>query len=177
MYYKLKKYGINIDKHCKDITRLRFSSYDENIMIKRDCDIEVFDEISEEQINEKKKELENAKRIILKKKCQSRDEQIKFLEKTIDYLIYKGYDTGKHWSEWATVGKYLKTLGNDGRIMFHRLSEVSSGYKGSSDVDKNWERFHQCVSEEEAFGKFYTMVRNLYGDKWREEMKQISLKK
>ena len=63
MYYILKRHGINIDKHCKDITRIRFVSYDENILIKQDCEIEVFDRISEEQINEKKKELERAKRL------------------------------------------------------------------------------------------------------------------
>lgn len=172
MYYKLKKYSINIDKHCKDITRVRFCSYDENILIKRDCEIEVFDEVSEEQINEKRKELENAKRIIAKRKLYTRNEQLNYLEKTIDYLIYKGFDTGKHWSNWATVGKYFKTFGEYGKDLFHKLSVSSSGYKGYSDVEKNWNRFTICNSEEEAFGKFYTMVRNLYGDNWREEMKK-----
>ena len=115
MYYKLKGYGINIDKHCKDITRIRFGSYDSNILIKTDCEIEVFDEISEEQIREKRKELENAKRIIAKRNSYTRNEQLIYLEKSIKYLIYKGFDTGKHWSNWATVGKYLKTFGEYGK--------------------------------------------------------------
>ncbi len=173
MYYKLKKYGINIDKHCKDVTRIRFGSYDENLLLKRDCEIEVFDEISEELINEKKEELEKANRIILNKKCQSHDEQIKYLKRTIDYLIKKGFDTGKHWDGWATVGKYLKTLGEDGRIMFHKLSATSSAYKGYDDVENNWKRFHVCGSEDEAFGKFYAMVRNIYGADWRKEMAKM----
>ena len=173
MYYKLKKYGINIDKHCKDITRIRFGSYDDNILIKRDCEIEVFEEISEEQINEKKAELERAKRIILKNKHQSHDEQIKYLNRTIDFLIKKGFDTGKHWAEWATIGKYLKTIGSDGKRLFHKLSAVSSGYKGVDDVEKNWQRFDVCSSEDEAMGKFYTMVKNKYGADWRKEMKEM----
>ena len=173
MYYKLKKYGINIDKHCKDITRIRFGSYDENILIKRDCEIEVFEEVSEEQINEKKAELERAKRIILKNKHQSHNEQIQYLQRTIDYLIKKGFDTGKHWANWATIGKYLKTMGTDGKRMFHQLSAVSSGYKGVADVEKNWQRFEVCKSEDEAMGKFYAMVRNIYGVDWRKEMKEI----
>lgn len=176
MYYKLKKYGINIDKHCKDVTRIRFCSYDENILIKRDCEIKVFDEISVEQINEKKAELINAKRRILKIRHHSHNEQMKYLEQTIDFLISKGFDTGEHWAEWATVGKYLKTLGEDGRILFHRLSEASSGYKSYEDVEKNWKRFNQCQNEDEALGKFYAMVKNIYGDKWREEMRKMNPK-
>lgn len=173
MYYKLKKYSLNIDKHCKDVTRIRFGSYDENILIKEDCEIKVFDEVSEEQINEKRMELESVKRIMLKKNAQTHNEQIQFLRRTVDYLIRKGFDTGKHWAEWATVGKYLKTLGEDGRELFHRLSETSSGYKDYADVEKNWKRFYQCSSEDEALGKFYTMVRSKYGEKWRDEMKEM----
>lgn len=174
MYYKLKKYGINIDKHCKDVTRLRFGSFDENILIKKDCEISVFDEVSEEQINEKKAELERVTRIVTRNRINTKREQLDYLKQTVDYLIYKGFDTGKHWSEWATIGKYLKTFGYDGKELFHRLSEVSSGYKGNSDVEKNWERFQQCSSEDEALGKFYTMVKNIYGENWRKEMKVFS---
>ena len=170
MYYKLKKFGINIDKHCKDITRIRFCSYDENILIKQDCEIEVFDEVSEEQINEKRMELKNTQRRVTKIRYNTHNEQLNYLSRTIDYLISKGYDTGEHWAEWATVGKYLKTFGEDGRILFHRLSEVSSGYKGYDDVEKIWKRFEQCKTEYEGFGKFYTMVRNKYGQNWRKEM-------
>ena len=176
MYYKLKKYGINIDKHCKDVTRIRFCSYDENILIKRDCEIKVFDEISVEQINEKKAELINAKRRILKIRHHSHNEQMKYLEQTIDFLISKGFDTGEHWAEWATVGKYLKTLGEDGRILFHRLSETMSGYKSYEDVEKNWKRFNQCQNEDEALGKIYAMVRNKYGVDWRKEMQKMKPK-
>lgn len=174
MYYKLKKSGINIDKHCKDITRIRFGSYDENILIKKDCEVTVFDEISEEQINEKKAELLNAQKRISRIRCRTHNEQIQYLERTVDYLICKGFDTGEHWAEWATVGKYLKTLGEDGRLLFHRLSEVSSGYKNYDDVEKNWKRFNQCQSEDEALGKFYTMVKNKYGNNWRDEMKKMN---
>lgn len=173
MYYKLKKYGITIDKHCKDITRIRFGSYDENMLIKRDCEIEVFEEVSEEQINEKKAELEKARQYISRKVIQSRNEQLLYMSRTVDYLIKKGFDTGEHWAEWATIGKYLKTLGEDGRILFHRLSETSSGYVDYEDVEKNWRRFNQCQSEDEAFGKFYTMVRNKYGMNWRKEMNEM----
>ncbi len=173
MYYKLKKYGINIDKHCKDVTRIRFGSYDENILIKKDCEVSVFEEVSEEQINEKRKELEKVKRRELKIQRNSYKDNIEYLKRTIDYLINKNFDTGEHWVEWATVGKYLKTLGEDGRLMFHRLSEISSAYKGYDDVEKNWSRFEKCESENEAFGKFFAMVKNKYGQNWRNEMKQI----
>ena len=61
-------------------------------------------------------------------------------------------------------------------MLFHRLSEVSTGYKGFDDVEKNWRRFTQCSSEDEALGKFYTMVRNKYGEKWREEMNNMNTK-
>jgi hypothetical protein len=177
MYYHLQKFGINIDKHCKDVSRLRFISYDENILIKRDCEIEVFDRISEEQIDEKRREYANANKRISRMKFNTHNEQMNYLNRTIDYLISKGFDTGEHWSEWATIGKYLKTFGDDGRMLFHRLSEVSSAYKGYDDVEKNWKRFTQCSSEDEAFGKFYTMVKNRYGENWRKEMQAFEKNK
>ena len=175
MYYKLKKCGIIIDKHCSDINRLRFCSYDENIMIKRDCEIEVFEEISKEQIDEKRMELERIKthKVIIPKREFSYNEQIQYLNKTVDYLISKGFDTGACWSDWATIGKYLKTFGEEGKMMFHKLSEVSGGYKGYDDVEKHWKRFRTCESINEAFGKFYTMVKNRYGENWRKEMQQL----
>ena len=173
MFYKLKRHGIVIDKHCKDIARIRFVSYDDNILIKQDCEIEVYDEVSEEQIQEKKLELERVKHLINKKYNYSHDKQLDYLRRTIDYIISKGFDTGEHWSSWATIGKYLKTLGEDGRILFHKLSEVSSGYKGYNDVEKNWRRFTQCQSIDESLGKFYVMVRNKYGDNWRDEMNKL----
>ncbi len=174
MYYKLKKYGITIDKHCKDVTRIRFGSYDKRILIKKDSEIEVFDEVSEEQINEKKDELTKVKHIMLKRNLQTRNKQFDYLQRTIDYLIAKGFDTGAHWSGWATIGKYLKTFGEDGRILFHRISETSSGYVNYEDVENNWKRFNQCQNEDEAFGKFYTMVRNKYGEDWRKEMEKLN---
>lgn len=177
MYYHLQKYGINIDKHCKDISRLRFISYDENILIKRDCYIEVFDRISVEQINEKRQELANAHKRISKLKINTHNEQMNYLNRTIEYLINKGFDTGEHWSEWACIGRYFKTFGEEGRLLFHRLSEVSSAYKGYDDVEKNWKRFKQCNSEDEAFGKFYTMVKNIYGENWRKEMQEMEKNK
>ena len=170
MYYHLQKFGINIDKHCKDISRLRFISYDENILIKRDCEIEVFDRISEEQIDEKRRECANASKRISRMKFNSRNKQMNDLYHAIDILISKGFDTGEHWDRWATIGTYLKTIGDEGRILFHKLSEVSSGYKGYNDVEKNWKRFKQCNSEDEAFGKFFGMMRNIYGANWRNEM-------
>lgn len=173
MYYKLRKYGINIDKHCKDITRIRFISYDENILIKKDCEITVFNEVSEEQIIEKKQELIRVKRVIQRHNKPYLDSQFKLLEKSVDYMIHKGYDTGKHWSDWATVGKYLKTFGDAGKELFHRISQNSSGYRGYDDVEKNWLRFRQCKNEDEGYGKFYTMIRNIYGDNWREEMNNL----
>ena len=98
---------------------------------------------------------------------------MQYLNRTIEYLIKKGFDTGKHWAGWATIGKYLKTFGEDGRLMFHRISESSSGYKDYADVEKNWKRFNQCQTEDEAIGKFYVMVRNIYGDNWRKEMLEM----
>ena len=80
-------------------------------------------------------------------KKRTHNEQIQYLQRTIEYLIRKGFDTGNHWSEWATIGKYLKTLGEDGRIMFHRLSEVSSGYKDYDDVENNWKRFNEIIAK------------------------------
>ena len=108
---------------------------------------------------------------MLKRNLQTRNKQFDYLQRTIDYLIAKGFDTGAHWSGWATIGKYLKTFGEDGRILFHRISETSSGYVNYEDVENNWKRFNQCQNEDEAFGKFYTMVRNKYGEDWRKEIK------
>ncbi len=175
MYYKLRKFGINIDKHCKDISRLRFCSYDDKMLVKKDCSITIFEEVSEEQIEEKRRELENIQKQTFSKRTVKYNDKYEYLKRTVNYLILKGFDTGEHWSEWATVGKYLKTFGDFGKELFHKISQNSSGYKGYNDVEKNWLRFKQCKSEDEGYGKFYTMVKNIYGDDWRTEMNNLNI--
>lgn len=168
MYYKLKSYGITIDKHCKDISRLRFISYDPNILIKRDCQIKVFDYIDETQINEIKRQ--QTLRIINKINKKTRNDEINYLAKTVDWLISIHYDCGEHWCDWAPIGSYFKTLGEEGRQLFLKLSSNMSGFKGEDDFEKSWKRFRTLSNENEALGKFYTMVKNIYGPDWRKEI-------
>lgn len=168
MYFKMKEYGINIDKHCKDISRLRFISYDPNLLVKEDQEIEVFDYIDESQVDELHKKAEQLKRIS-NYSVKTFNDELKQLEKVVNWLIRIHFDCGDHWASWATIGKYFKTLGDDGRALFHKLSENMSGYKGYDDVEKHWDRFRECGTTNEALGKFYTMIKNKYGPKWRDE--------
>ncbi len=177
IYYKLKEYNIIIDEKCKDVTRLRFISYDENILIRNTEFMDVYDEINIKQIEEIRKQKLNESKKISTNYSLTYNEQIQQLKNTVEYIVkFKGFDVGEKWSNWAVIGGYFKSLGEDGRLLFHYISENSKGYKGYDDVEKNWKRFRYDNNVNLSLAKFYKTLNNLYGNGWQKEMK-ILMKK
>lgn len=117
-----QKIGINIDVKCKDYTRLRFFSIDED---------SYFNPMAKPfgiEIQEKKIEVEKPK-----KRTAAEDFAVitnaDKVYKIIDVIEHQGIDITSDYNDWIKVGAALaREFGEDGRSMFHRISNKHSKY-------------------------------------------------
>ena len=116
---EMKSYGITLDKSCKDITRLRFASYDEECYYNPDATTYYW-EVDTTQPPKVKKQL------YISSSTMSDQERIvnelNFL-KSQNIAINDDYDT------WFKMGMALNsTFGEEGRELFHQFSQLSNKY-------------------------------------------------
>lgn len=122
--------GLTIDKACKDVTRLRVVSYDENPYINPDCIIYTLTEApdaTEDPDAEEAPETQEEDLTALKL-----EEHLQIWEEKQHPLDY--YD------QWITVGMALSRLGEPGRELFHRVSRYSDKYTPEA-TDKAFDGF------------------------------------
>lgn len=153
-----EKFGITIDKQCSDITRLRFVSYDSNILM-RIGEVKMYS-----------KEEEESKDCSIKYEYNDEKWNVNddFIVKCIYYLIKeKGYRANRY-SEWLQDGFRLATLGEFyGKQLFMYLSESSDGYVES----KANEKWREC-QRTSKYGKsclvhYLSELKKRDGDDWR----------
>ncbi len=118
--YYMDKYGIVIDKRCKDVSRARFASCDHDLFVNHSSTI--FENyITKPKIREE----------IRLNNTQTEAElfeQVKHIVKQVrDQDIQLGDDS---YGDWIDIGFALADgLGEDGRAFFHQISSISSKYK------------------------------------------------
>lgn len=139
-YYK-EKYALKIDTACKDVSRLRFVSYDPNLYVNEKSQSVTFpDAMKEEQItttnlpgagNERNKE-------------------------TMQAIINSGKLLGNDtYESWLKIGFALgQEFGEAGRVYFHELSKISPKYD-PVDCDK---KFDNCIRTNKGDVTFGTIV-------------------
>ena len=105
--------GIYIDKHCKDITRLRVESYDKNPIF-NDCKIYYTKTLG----NKSKKTSQSIS------KCQSSRVN------ELMYLIKKNkIDITQKYADWFAIGRAIASeYGEKGREIFRELSVFHEDY-------------------------------------------------
>ena len=122
---EMQQIGLTIDKACKDVTRLRVVSYDENPYINPDCttytlpDTPAPEQDTEETTTEDLEALKLEEHILLWEEQQ---------------IPLDDYD------QWITVGMALSRLGEPGRQPFHRVSRYSDKYTPEA-TDKAFDGF------------------------------------
>ena len=158
--------GYTID-NCKDETRLRIISYDDNILV-RQGEIEEYNKTKHIDIPDKKDydgqewELtkDNMKDIVL---------SIYILT---NYCAY----TSDDYYEWLLDGFRLATIPNKdiGLKLFTMISENSSNFKSHKDVE---EKFNECCKTTKyntrILGYYINKVRELYGTEWKQKANEI----
>ena len=127
---EMQTLGLTIDKACKDVTRLRVVSYDENPYINPDC---ITYTLSEAPDAAETPETEEAPEI------QEEDLTALKLEEHISLWEEKQHPLDEY-DQWITVGMALSRLGEDGRKPFHRVSRFSEKYT-AEDTDKAFDGF------------------------------------
>lgn len=152
-----KEMGIRIDKNCKDITRLRFISYDSNIKVRKEVEPynKEYDKEAEYQVN------------------YTNDSSTWYVDdsftfKAINHLITKCNYRSNDYYSWLQDGFRLATLGNQfGKILFMMLSQLSEGYNEAEALHK----FNECVRSsrktKSCLAYYFARLKEYYGDDWR----------
>ncbi len=121
---KLSNIGINIDEACKDITRLRFFSYDPEAYYNPDA--------RGLKLPEKK---EVKERVNVVANVSDYDK----VEKLAAMCEYHGIDITGNYEDWIKIGSVLNNnFGDSGRGIFHRFSKQYAEYDAKK-VDKKYD--------------------------------------
>ena len=123
---EMKSYGIVIDKACKDITRMRYASYDTNGYYNPDATTYYWEFDKKADVTPKFKRETKFKKQAYPSTSMKNEEMVnKQLEllKSNNITIPDDYDT------WFKVGMALNaSLGDNGRTYFHEFSKFSNKY-------------------------------------------------
>lgn len=150
---EFKNIGINIDTNCKDITRARFVSYDNNTLIRMN-DVEMFNKELEEKVVEYTYDNDNV------------NIDVQFAFKAISYLILVDKYRSNSYQNWLLDGFRLATLGNVGKVLFMFLSKMSENYNENAAE----EQFNQCSKRTKmnmsSITYYYKKLKDIHGDNW-----------
>lgn len=143
MQEDFKALGINIDAACKDVTRLRGYSYDQQPYINEDAEI-----YSRLFIPEKKYYVPQ---------CDGANDNI---SKIVDIACKNHIDITGSYHDWFAIGCALASeLGETGRSHFHAISSISDKYK-YAECDK---KYNECLKTNRiGIGTFFSIAKD-YG--------------
>ncbi|MDY6915799.1 MAG: BT4734/BF3469 family protein [Candidatus Cloacimonadota bacterium] len=136
---QLKQYGLIIDQSCKDVSRLRIYSYDDEAYFNHEAEpfkiIETPSRKTDNAINQK---------IITKK----RNDNINLFDYCINEIKTKGIDICPGYAEWFAVGCALANeFGETGRNYFHIISNQYLG-KHTINPDK---QYNDCLKHSYSY--------------------------
>lgn len=150
---------------CSDITRLRFISYDENILIKREV------ERYEKYKNDEKIEYEdNGEPWILTK--QDLKDLVCAVYVLVNYCDYCSDD----YNDWLLDGFRLATIPNRdvGYKLFEMISQASDNYEGPDDTDKKFEECCRTTKyNTKILGYYINLVKEIFGKDWKKRINEI----
>lgn len=152
--------GYVID-NCKDETRLRYVSWDDNILLNQN--VEVYNKTKAFYKPEVEREFSEDDWILTK-------DNVKDITVAV-YLLthYCGY-TADEYDDWLLEGFRLATLPNKeiGLKLFKWISEASDNYEGDVDVE---EKFEECCNtttyRTNILGYYINKIKEYYGPDWR----------
>lgn len=127
-------YGITIDKGCKDISRLRGYSYDPNAYFNEDAvvftqQVDFRKNNSTTKTAKKETYVRNLSSNHIEGQSRTREKVIKL----ITQINSKNIDITETYHQWFQIGCALANeFGEDGREMFHLVSQNNPGYHHSA---------------------------------------------
>jgi hypothetical protein len=123
---EMKSYGIVIDKSCKDITRLRYASYDADGYYNPNATTYYW------ELDKEAKAATNSKEKVTRKRLSPTSSSMTDAEmvgKQLEFLKSSGSTIPDDYDTWFKVGMALNSgLGEGGRTYFHEFSKLSDKY-------------------------------------------------
>lgn len=162
---EFKSIGYNIDKSCSDPVRLRYISYDDNILIH--SEVTEYNKAKEEEVNEY---VYNGDSWDLTK------DDVRSISTIIYVLVNYNNYTVDDYDEWLYEGFRLATIPdyNVGLSLFQMISENSDNYDGPEDVE---EKFKECRRTTDnttnVLGYYINKVKEIYGPEWKSIINNI----
>lgn len=149
-----EKLGIKIDVNCKDITRLRFISYDSNTLLKKQVEIyeDEYDKYEDYDNNEISDTL---------------NEDDNFTYRAIYQLITECNYRSNSYNDWLQDGFRLATFGEEGKILFMYLSKLSDNYDRNEALKKFRECKRTTKKSKGCLSYYFARLKDYYGPDWR----------
>lgn len=134
------RYGIVIDRNCKDVTRMRGYSYDDKPYTNESA--RVYSRLEEsKQVAYYNINADNSSRIA----------------KIAKELYSKRINVTENYDDWFVIGRVLAhELGESGRSFFHALSSLSTKYN-RSECDKKFDKFKRTHTS--PIGTFFMIAK------------------
>lgn len=158
--------GITIDPACRDITRLRFCSYDPEPIVRRPpnqtecyCGVAGFESRNARnaRLAEEARRLEMARRQAERAK-NDKDYAYKNIDECCTKMERLGINLCESYEDWRSMGLSLAShFGDAGRDFFHRISRMSGKYN-ASNTDKFYASFLRTVSGSSQSGRSISIL-------------------
>ena len=153
--YYLEQYGIVLDSACKDISRLRYISYDPEIYYSPKCRTQVFKEAP-----------------------VKKHEKIIMVQTDFDAIIKQIQNSNidlsdDDYTRYRAIGFSLSDqFGEGGRDYFHIVCQNGAKYK-QRDADKHYNNFCKAKGHGITIATFYHFCKEKGIDTYSEETKEI----
>lgn len=146
---EMEALGLQPDQKCKDVTRLRYLSYDENPVFNENCERfglpEGFDV--------------DAARTEAARSCRVLENPALARAKVYAEEWQKKGPAVDDYDDWMRIGMALSRLGEDGRELFHLVSGTSAKYDGR-ETDRAFDGFLKSTRDV-SLGSFYFMCNRM----------------
>ena len=141
--------GIELDRQCSDITRLRVISYDPDAVIRLDA-------VPYRGIYEEPRHRDT----YTHSRYKGEDWTLKNVAKCVDKILSARVDITDGYNNWRDVGFSLASLGESGRDFFHAVSSIYPGYN-REQCDRKFTELCKSVNRIHI-NTFFEICRN-YG--------------
>lgn len=156
-----EKLSITIDPNCKDITRLRFCSYDKSMLVKKTVIMYEDEYMPRGKYEREKTDDENTSFNV--------DDDFTF--NAICYLINECNYRSNNYNDWLQDGFRLATLGmEDGKTLFMALSAASENYDEAAAEKKFEECYRTTKCDKSCLAYYFARLKELFGDEWRKKV-------
>lgn len=151
-----KDMGIVIDENCKDISRLRFASWDDN-PLEKEGEVEMYDRYMMESPVMKTEEKQQTPLNI--------DDY--FTYQTIKYLINNCGYRADDYQDWLMDGFRLATFGQYGHALFMHLSRNSDNFNERVAEMKWAECVRTTKMTKDCLAHYYAEAKKRLGPDWK----------